>query len=187
MPITLSDDQVADLRRQLDEGRRNKEVADFANAIWNDPALSEEAKALAKRKFPETPIPDYDLRKEVFGRLDKERQERDEAAKKAKEDAERERYESQRSKVQRDYGFTDDAMTRMETEMNERRVYDYEAMAPYFASKEPKPIETTQSGHFWRHDKQDVFKQIAADPEDYAFNEIVKAIQTDDQQRRANR
>ena len=63
MPLTLSDEQVTQLRAQLEEGKRNKEVADFANAIWNDPALSDEAKALAKRKFPDTPIPDHDLRR----------------------------------------------------------------------------------------------------------------------------
>ena len=89
--------------------------------------------------------------------------------------------------MQKQYGFTDDAMTRMETEMNERRVYDYEAMAPYFASKEPKPMETTHHNHFWRREKQDDFKKIVADPEDYAFNEIVQAIRNDEQARRTNR
>ena len=146
--------------------------------------MSDEAKALAKKKFPDATIADYDLKKEIFGRLDKER---DERAKAAAEAAEKERtdfYTKQKSEVQKKHGLTDDAMARMETEMNERKVYDYEVMADHFVSKQPKPIADTANSHFWRHDRQKEFKEISADPEGYAFNEIVKAIHTDEANRR---
>lgn len=179
MPVTLSDEQVAQIRAQLEEGQRHKAVAEFAQSIWNDPKLSDEAKALAKRKYPDAQIPDYDIRKEVNDRFEKERVAREEADKKRKEEEQTAFYTKQRQSVQEEYGFTDDAMQRMEKEMNERRVYDYEAMAPFFASKEPKPIENTQHNHFWNHSKQDSFKQIIDDPEGYAMNELVRAVDQD--------
>ena len=187
MPITLDDQQVAHLRTQLAEAQSNKELAQFAQAIWNDPALSNEAKALAKKKWPDMQIPDYDIQKRVDDRFAKEKEERDKVEREATEKAAGERFKAQRKSVQEQYNFTDDAMERMEKEMNERRVYDYEAMAPFFASKEPKPIENTAGGHFWNHAKQDTFKQIVNDPEDYAFNEIARAVEADDQRRRSMR
>ena len=186
MPITLSDEQVAQLRAFQAEAQRNKEIADFTNGIWNDPTLSDEAKALAKKKYPDLAIPDFDLKRSVDARFTKEREDREKIERDKAEKEASDRFAAQRKSVQKEYGFTDDAMERMEKEMNERRVYDYEAMAPYFASKEPKPTENT-SGHFWNYSKQDKFKEIAADPEDYALNELTNAIRADDQRRRSMR
>lgn len=183
MPLTLTDEQVAALRAEREQAQRDKQVREAAEAIWNDPELSDQAKALWKRKFPETKIDDYDLKREIFGRLDAEKAEREKARAEAEETASVERLRTQRARVQQEHGFTDDAMERMEKEMNERRVYDYEAMAPFFAAKEPKPIEPYQSQHRWNHDRSETFKKIAADPEEYAFNEIVNSLR--DQERRA--
>jgi len=185
MPITLDDNQIAQLRSQLADAQRYKEVAQFAESIWNDPALSDEAKALAKKKYPNVAIPDYDLAKKVDDRFAKEKEEREKAEREKAETLATAKFKDQRKAVQDQYGFTDDAMDRMEKEMTERRVYDYEAMAPFFASKEPKPLGDQHGGHFWNHHKQDVFKQIVSDPEDYAFNEIARAVAADDQQRRS--
>jgi hypothetical protein len=184
MPLTLTDEQVAGLRAEREQWLRDKQIAEFANAIWSDPALSDDAKALAKRKFPDTPIPDYDLRKEVMGELSKDREARAKEIEDAKKREAEEFYAKQRSDVQKNYGFTDDAMERMEALMKDKRVYDYEVAAAHFASKEPRPIENTNSGHFWNHTKSDEFKKIVADPEQYAFDEIVTAIQRDAERER---
>jgi hypothetical protein len=187
MPVTLNDQEVAALKAEREQWQRDRQIAEFANAIWNDPALSDEAKALAKKKFPTTPIPDYDLRQELRSELKKDRDERT----REKEEAEKKKasdfYADQKTQVQKRHGFTDDAMERMEAEMRDKRVYDYEVMATHFASREPKPIETTNSGHFWNHHKSDEFKKIVSDPEDYAFNEIVGAIQRDEANSRNNK
>ena len=184
MPLTLDDAQVAKLRAFEAEAARNKEIAEFTNAILNDPALSNEAKALIKKKWPDLQIPDYDMRQYIDSQLKARDDERVKLEKEKTDNEAKERFASQRRSVQEQYQFTDDAMTRMEAEMEKRKVYDYEAMAPFFASKEPKPIENTTGGHFWNHHKQDTFKQIVSDPEDYAFNEIARAVQADDQRRR---
>jgi len=187
MPITLTDQEVAALKAEREQWQRDKQIAEFANAIWNDPALSDEAKALAKKKFPDTPIADYDLRKELRDELKKDRDERA----REKEEAEKQKasdfYAAQKADVQKRHGFTDDAMERMEAEMRDKRVYDYEVMAEHFASRQPKPIENTHSGHFWNHHKSDEFKRIVADPEDYAYQEILGAIQRDEAAARNNR
>jgi hypothetical protein len=187
MPLTLSDEQVAQLRAQQAEAQRNREIAEFVNQIWNDPALSDEAKALAKKKFPDVQIPDFDLKRYVDGQFKSRDDERNKREREAAEKEATDRYTKQRSDIQKQYAATDEAMERMEKEMNDKRVYDYEVMAQHFFAKEPKPIENTTGGHYWNHHKQDVFKNIVADPEDYAFNEIARAVEADDQMRRGRR
>lgn len=176
MPLTLTDEQVAQLRAEREQAQRDRQLAQSVEGIWNDPELGDRAKELFKRKYPETRIEDYDLKREIFGRLDAEKAEREKARQEALEAESMERLRSQRARVQQDHGFTDDAMERMEKEMHERRVYDYEAMAPFFASREPKPIETYQNQNRWNHDRSETFKKIAADPEEYAFGEIVQTL-----------
>jgi len=176
MPVTLTDEQVAEIKRRLDQGERDAQVARASEEIWNDPKLSDRAKALWKEKFPQAKIADHDLKTEIFSRLDAEKKERDDEKKAAEERAATERLTSQKSDVQKRYALTDDAMERMEQEMNDKRVYDYEVMASHWVAKNPRPIEQTHSDHFWRHEKQDTFKEIAADPEKYAYDEIVKSL-----------
>lgn len=183
MPLTLTDEQVAQLRAEREQWQRDKLVRERADEIWNDPKLGDRAKQLWKEKWPDDRIDGYDLKQEVFGRLDQEKADRERARQEALEAESVTRLQEQKARVQKEYAFTDDAMDRMEKEMNERRVYDYEAMAPYFASKEPKPIESYQRNHLWNHDRQDSFKKIAEDPEDYAFTEIVNTLR--EQERRA--
>lgn len=183
MPLTLTDEQVAQLRAEREQAARDKQLRESVDAIWNDPELGDRAKELFKKKFPDVKIDDYDLKQQIFSRLDAEKEAAEKARREALEAESVARLQSQKSRVQQEYGFTDDAMERMEKEMNERRVYDYEAMAPYFASKEPKPIESYQTSNRWNHDRQEKFKEIVADPEDYAFNEIVTTLR--EQERRA--
>ena len=183
MPLTLTDEQVAALRAEREQAARDKQVRESVEGIWNDPELGDHAKALFKKKYPETKIEDYDLKSEIFGRLDREKAEAAKARQEAEEAAAVARLQAQKDQVKKDYGFTDDAMDRMEVEMRARRVYDYEAMAPFFASKEPKPIESYQSQNRWNHDRSELFKKIADDPEEYAFGEIVNTLR--EQERRS--
>lgn len=183
MPLTLTDEQIAALRAEREQWHRDRQVREATEGIWNDPELSDQAKALWKKKYPDSKIEDYDLKQQIFGRLDAEKAEREKARQDALEAENVEKYRQQRARVQKEHGFTDDAMDRMEREMAERRVYDYEAMAPFFASREPKPIESYQNSNRWNHDRTEEFKRISADPEDYAFTEIVNTLR--DQERRS--
>jgi len=180
MPVTLSDDQVASLRAELEQGRRDKVIRESVEQIWNSPKLGDRAKDLWKEQFPDSQIEGHDLKKEIFGRLDREKEEREKAAAEAAERERLEHFQRQKSEVQARHSLTDDAMDRMEKEMNERKVYDYEVMAEHFVARQPKPIENTQRSHMWNYDQAKEFKEISADPEKYAFNELVKAINNDE-------
>jgi hypothetical protein len=184
MPLTLSDDQVAYLRQQLATGQQDAEIRKAVEGVWNHKDHGDRAKALFKDVYPDAQIGDYDLKNALTQRMDAFEKKQEEADKAKREAEAKAHYEAQRADVQKRYGFTDDAMGRMEKQMDERKVYDYEVMAQHFASREPKPIGDTNTGHFWHHDRQKEFKEISSDPEGYAFNEIVKAIQSDENTRR---
>jgi len=184
MPLTLSDDQVAYVRQQLQQGLQDAEIRKAVEGIWNHKDHGDKAKALFKEAYPDAQIGDYDLKNALNRRMDDFEKKQADTEKAKKEAEAKEFYTTQRADVQKRYGFTDDAMGRMEKQMDERKVYDYEVMAQHFASREPKPIGDTNTGHFWHHDRAKEFKEISADPEGYAFNEIVKAIQSEDQNRR---
>ena len=186
MPLTLTDDQVQTVRAQLAQAQQDAEIRKAVEGVWNhkDPALSDEAKALFKKAYPDAQIGDYDLKSALNKRIDDfEKRQADE--KKAAQEKERtDFYTTQRAEVQKRHSLTDDAMTRMEKEMDEKKVYDYEVMADSFVSSQPKPIRDTATAHFWHHDRQKEFKEIAADPEGYAYEEILKALNTDEMTRR---
>ena len=179
MPRQITDDEYNFL-----QGRR--QVADFVESIYNDPQLAREAKALIKKKYPNLQIPDYDIEQRLDQRLadvEKKRTDEADAKKRAEED---ERFKGLRSKTQKDYGFTDEAMNRLEKMMIDRNIGDYEAAAMLMASKEPQTSEPTyggDSGH-WNHEKQDTFKEISDDPESWARKEILQAIRRDEQNSR---
>jgi hypothetical protein len=180
MPRSISDEEYNFL-----QGRR--QVADFVESIYNDPQLTREAKMLIKKKYPNLPIPDLDLEAKVDARLDAEKKERDDADSARRKAAEDEYYSRLRAKTQADYGFTDEAMTRLEKVMVERNIGDYEAAAMLMASREPKTSEPTFDSQHWQHEKQDGFADIAKDPEAWGRNEILKAMKLDEQRNRGGR
>lgn len=177
MPRELSDEEYAFL-----QGRR--QVADFVESIYNDPSLNKEAKRLIKRKYPNLQIPDYDLEEKVTQRLDSEKKAREDAEAATRQQQTDQRIASERERVQKEFGFTPEAMTRLEDLMIEKNIGDYEAAATYMASKEPKPMEPTFDNFRWNHDRQDDFKKIAADPEGWARQEILNAVHADERTRR---
>jgi hypothetical protein len=174
---------ITDAEEQFIRGRM--QVADFVESIYNDPALTREAKALIKKKYPNLQIPDYDIENKVearFAKEERERKEREAAERKAREDAE---FKERRSATQKRYGFTDDAMTRLEKMMLDRNIGDYEVAAEYMAAKEPKPSsgndwDTTR----WHHERQDGFAEISKDPEAWGRTQIMNAIRADQERAR---
>ena len=96
MPRTIEDREYNFL-----QGR--KQVADFVESIWNDPQLTDEAKALVKKKYPNLKIQDYDLEQRVEKRLNDDRQER-------RDTEDRKKFDELRTNTQKQYGFTDKAM-----------------------------------------------------------------------------
>jgi len=167
------------------QGRR--QVADFVESIYNDPVLSKEAKALVKKKYPQLQIPDYDIE----DRFDKKLAERDkadaDAKAKAKEDEDNARFQKDRDRVQKEYGFTDDGMKELENFMRDKNVLNYDVAAEYHASKNPKQAAVDHSDGLWNHQKQDGFADISKDPEGWARREILGAIRGDQERQRGGR
>ena len=177
MPHELTDEEWA-----YYQGR--KQVADFVETIWNDPTLSSEAKRLVKKKYPQVQIPDFDIEEKVTARLDKEKQEREEAERKRAESEQEKHFKDLRAKTQQEYGFTDEGMKDLEQFMLDNNVGSYEVAASYRASKQPKPSDADADpgrDHFWNHAKQDGFAAISADPEGWARKELLTAIRKDEQ------
>ena len=171
--------QITDREYMFLQGRR--QVADFVESIYNDPQLNKEAKALIKRKYPQIQIPDYDLENRLNQRFDAEKQARDKVEQ-DKRDAEADQQLKQtRTKVQKEYGFTDDGMKELEDFMVKKNVGDYEVAATYHASKNPKQSDATHHDGFWNHQKQEGFAKISEDPEGWARGEIINAIRRDEQ------
>lgn len=180
MPRQLSDEEYNFL-----QGRR--QVADFVESIYNDPSLGKEARALIKRKYPNIQIADYDLETRVEERLDAERREREEAEERKRKDEEDKKFQALRAQTQKDYGFTDEAMGKLEQLMVERNIGDYEAAAMLMASKQPKPADSSHDTHFWNHERQDSFQEVAKDPEGWARSELMKAMSRDRERERGGR
>ena len=180
MPRTIPDEEY-----QFLQGRR--QVADFVEQIWNDPSLNKEAKALVKKKYPQMQIPDYDIEQRVEERLAADKKEREDRDNAQREEAERARFTNVRKKTQDDYGFTDQAMEDLEKFMVERNIGDYEVAASYQASKNPKPSDATFNDGRWNHDKAPGFKDIAADPEGWGRNELLKTLYAAQEQEKGRR
>ena len=158
------------------------QVANVANALWNDPELGPQTKALLKKKLPNLQIPDHDLRTEMrgeFAKRDKKQREEREAEEIAKQDN---FWKGERARVQKQYGYTDDGIKDLEQLMLYKHIGDYEVAATYHAAKNPKPSEPTSMGYkdpYWNHGKSDLFKEIAKDPEEWGRSEIMKALHND--------
>jgi hypothetical protein len=180
MPREVTDEEYTFL-----QGRR--QVADFVESIYNDPQLNREAKALIKKKYPNLQIPDYDLESKMDRRFDEEQQKRETVEKKKREDDEDAKWRSDRERTQKQYGFTDEAMTRLEKMMVEKRIGDYDVAASYMASKEPPSASEPFDNSRWDHGKQQGFAEIAKDPEGWGRGEILKAIHADQQTQRGQR
>jgi len=185
MPVTLTDEQVLELRQRLGAAETNRQIAEAAAGVWNHPEHGDAAKKIWKTVYPDTSIPDFDLEQRVNARLDKERDEREAERKAARDREQDERISSKRRETQDRYGATDDAMKRLEDLMVERNIGDYEVAAEYMFSREPRMSDGQDAGYdsqFWNHERQDTFKEIAADPEGWGRREILKTLREGERQ-----
>jgi hypothetical protein len=180
MPRQISDEEYTAL-----QGR--KQVADFVESIYNDPSLSNEAKALIKKKYPQIQIPDYDLMNRVEQRLAEDRQEREAEKQAQREQQEQQEYEATRKSTQQKYNLTEEAMADLEKFMVDRNIGDYDVAASYHVSKNPKPSDGGIDDQRWNHTKQEGFKEIASDPEAWGRMEIMKAIRADEERAKQQR
>jgi len=177
MPVTLTDEQAAELRTRLSQAETNRQIAEAASKLWNDPERGNRAKALWKEQFPDSDLAEYDVEQRINQRLDREAQERRDAEKAAREREQDEQLARNRRETQERYKATDDAMTRLEKMMIEKNVGDYEVAAQHFFSREPQPSDDAGfDSQFWHHDRSDLFKEITADPEEWGRKEILKTI-----------
>ena len=174
MPREVSDEEYSYLRNRA-------QIADFIEPIYNDPQLGKEARAIIKKKYPQVQIPDYDIREEMEQRFASEKSERDETENKRKKAEQDQHIENTRSKVKKDYGFTDEGMANLEKFMVDRNVGDYEVAAEYQAVKNPRTSDAQHHDGFWHYNRQDKFAEISKDPEDWARNEILGALRRDEE------
>lgn len=172
MPRQVSDEEWAYLQAQ-------DKAANFANSFLTNPKVSDRVKAIIKEVHPDLELPGYDDKRQLQAIIDKDRQEREEERRKAKEAEEDARIKSNRDRVQKEYGFTAEGMTDLEKFMVEKNVGDYDVAATYHASKNPKSSDASFDNTRWNHEKQDSFVEISKDPEGWARNEIFGAMQRD--------
>lgn len=179
MPRTITDEEYGFLQNR-------RMTADFVESIYNDPALNKEAKRLIKKKYPQLSIPDYDLEEKLDARTRQEDEKKAKEAEEARRKRDKDAWDTSRAKAKKEYGLTDEGLTELEQWMEEHAVADHEVAASYRHAKNP-PIAPAVDNQFWRHEKQDNFKEIAADPEAWARKEILGAINRDDQRARGMR
>lgn len=182
MPKQISDEEYAALLE-------DRQIARFIKPIYESPKTGHKARALIKEFYPDVQIPDYDIEQRLTERIDKEREEREERERKKVEGEQEKNFKEARAKTQKEYGFTDDGMADLEKFMVERNIGDYEVAASYRRSKEPKQSDADfgTGDHFWNHQKQDGFAEIAADPEAWGRKEILGALRRDQQRAREGR
>jgi hypothetical protein len=177
MPRTITDEEYNFLQNK-------RMTADFVEGIYNDPQLNKEAKRLIKKKYPNLAIPDYDLEEKVEARLSAADQKKAQEAAEAAAKADRDAWNASRARVQKQYGFTDEAMKDLEKWMHEKAVADHEVAAEYRAAKNPQMSAPTHDSQFWHHEKAPDFAEIAKDPEAWGRKEILGAIHRDEERAR---
>lgn len=177
--------QISDEEWDFLQGRR--QVADFVESIYNDPALSKDAKRLIKRKYPSIQIPDLDIEDKIDQRLNQADQKRDEEEKTKQRAQEEKSFKEKRAQTQTKYGFTDEAMGRLEKMMLERHIGDYDVAASYMAAKEPKPSSATYDDQYWHHGRSEGFAEIAKDPEAWGRNEIMRSLRGEQERAKGGR
>src|SRR5215475_521692 len=155
------------------------QVADLVEPIWDDPDLSKDAKRLLKRKYPNLQIPDYDLEEKFEKRLEEDRKKKEEAENNTRRAKEEDTWKTERKRIQDEYKYSDDDMTDLEKMMVDKNVANYEVAAEYRKAKTPRPSKPTYDQGFWNHGKDEKFKQISQNPEGYAREQFLQAIDRD--------
>lgn len=180
MPREISDSDYA-------KWQEDSQIAQLSRELWDDPQLGPAAKELVKRKRPGVQIPDHDIRTEMrdgFNKIRKEQEEEKLAERQKKED---DFWKNEKSRVQKEFGFTDEGIKDLEKFMLEKNIGDYEVAATYHAAKNPKAAEPMGGKDpYYGFAKSDAFREIAKDPEEWGRGEIMKALNNESQRRNRN-
>ena len=163
------------------------QIGELVEPIYNNPRLSNQAKALLKEQYPNLEIKDYDLEQTFNKKFDEIKKERDQERANALKEQQTRLANEKRAKVQSDYGFTEDGMKDLEKFMEEKEVWDYEVAATYHAAKNPKTSEAAYSDGMWNHQKQAGFAEMSQDPEGYARNQFIAAARRDEERMKSGR
>lgn len=173
----VSDEEYAWLQTQA-------KTAKFAEDLYNDPQVGDEVKRAIKKKHPQLKIDGFDTQQYVEQKFAERDQKAAEQRKKRREDEENRTYQEKRQATQKKYGFTDEAMKKLEDAMIERNVADYEVAATWFAAQQPKTSTPFEDNH-WNHEKREGFKEIAKNPEGWAHSELLKTMHDIEQRQNA--
>lgn len=177
MPRTISDAEVAQIEQE-------RNLLKFIRSVWDDPELNPEAKALVKRKYPTISIPDLDIRNEVRGMIESDRQERLRLEEEKRQQEEDRQFDEKRASVRKKYSLTEDGMKDLEDFMVKNNVGSYDIAAEYRIAKQPKPSEATYEDNRWNHSKMEGFADIAKDPESWARKEFIQAMNRDNERQK---
>ena len=181
MPLTLTDEQVAEWRRQQEVAERNARTVAFMQEIYDDPELGNDARALIKRKHPKMRIDDYDTRQEMLALREKDRKEREEAEAKAKEEAEVKSWNDDLEAVRKEYSFTDEGMAELDKFMRDNKVYNPKVAAAHIVSQRPQPSQDHggfDSQYLYKNQLRDSEdnKKLFADPDKWMEDTLVTGI-----------
>lgn len=173
--------------REIDDAEYNKllgksAVADFIQTIWDHPKAGKPARRLVKEVYPNIEIPDLDIEDRVDTKINAllKAQKDEEAAKAAA--AERAQWDADKAEVIKQYGYTDEGIKELEDFMVKNKVASYKVAAGYHAAKNPRPSNGTEGAGdgMWNHGRSDEWKKVAADPEEFARKEFMRAIRADE-------
>jgi len=156
--------------------QRKAAVNDFVEPIFNNKDLNHEARQLIKKHYPDVDQGAWDSEQRLKAEIAALKKEREDEKKAVQDKAEVEMWAKRKADAQKKYGLSEEEMGKVEQIMKDEKIYSYEEAALLKSQREPKPIEATMNSHYWNHDKQDGFKDIAADPEKWGFNTLFKDV-----------
>lgn len=179
MPRTLTDEQWNQLQVRMQQLQAKEQIADFVQPLWDNPKLNAQAKRLLKEQYPQLQIPDLDIKDWVAEQFAERDRAASEAQSTAQQQAQQKVWDDQKAATQKRYGLTDEGMKDLENFMYDKKVGDYEVAAAYRVAKDPRPSSGGFDATHWHHEKQPGWEEMAKDPEGYAQNEFMNAIQRD--------
>lgn len=178
MPVTLTDEQVAQINARLANEERNRQLAERATYAWNHPEHGGDTKALWKKIWPNEPIEGYDSEQRMRAMIEARDKERLEAEKAENDRRVDDDIATKRRATMEKHKYSEDEMKELEDMMTKRGVIDYEVAGDWMASKRPSP--STSDGaydqQFWHHETTPHYKEIAVDPERWGRREIEKTF-----------
>lgn len=168
--VQIDDAELAQLRRDATTGR-------FAEGLYNDPHVGDALRELIKKAKPDLKIPDYDLKREVFARLDSDKEAREKADKEVAEKAENDKLSKAIDDAVGKYNLTDKGRDRVMEMMQQGQIASPDHAAELLAARAQMSADQSP-GHdgLWRHTQAADFVDIAKNPESWARGEIFKSL-----------